>query len=194
MTHALKQEGLTLFNQGQRQAALAKFQAAAQFYQQSDNLAGQAEMLNNIGVIYRLERQWNQAADALNRAQETFAALGDAGREGQVLGNLGDLYAARKELDQAARCYSEAAALFAQVIDAPPAKSDVELDDLPDPAWMQSQALRALCLARLRQRRIIEAIVYWEQSLAAHPRPGPLRQLARLLARLALLLSGLGRQ
>lgn len=174
MPEELKAQGQDLFRRGAYDEALAVFeQAAAGFAEQGDAI-GQGEMLNNMGVIYRVRREWETAVTTLTQAQTLFQQAGDVNRQAQTLGNLGDLHAARKKPDDAARCYSEAAALFAQNNDRD----------------KQSQVLRALSLLRLRQGRWLEAMMRMEESLTVAPRLGPGRWLFRWLLRFALGLFG----
>ncbi|MCI0393830.1 MAG: tetratricopeptide repeat protein [Chloroflexi bacterium] len=170
----LKEEGLRLFRQGQRQEALTRFEAAATAYGRAGDEASRGEMQNNLGVIYRLQGNWPAAVTALQQAEMAFASLGDEQRQAQALGNLGDLYAARKEREAAANCYGRSAELFARVGDG----------------QKQAAVLRAYSLMRLRQGRWLEAILLMNQSLEAQPRLGLLQQLFRLLLRLAARLLG----
>jgi tetratricopeptide (TPR) repeat protein len=172
----LKEEGLALFNQGAYADALGRFEAAAVAYEGAGEAAERAEMLNNMGVVYRVQGNWQAAAEALTQAERAFAEAGDKNRQGQALGNQGDLYASRGEREQAARCYSDAAALFAETKDGE----------------KQSMVLRALSLLRLRQRRIFEAISYMEQSGRVHPRPGLGQRLLGFLIRLMFRVQGGG--
>ena len=93
MSDELKEAGLALFRQGQRQEAIARFEEAAASYAAAGDKTGEGEALNNIGVIRRLERDWPAAQEAFQRAQTLFAETGDQARQAQVTGNLGDLYA-----------------------------------------------------------------------------------------------------
>ncbi|RMG95767.1 MAG: hypothetical protein D6706_11550 [Chloroflexi bacterium] len=166
----LKEEGMQLFEQGAYDAALAKFETAVTAYVTANNNIGQAEMLNNIGVIHRLRRQYEEAIHALNEAQQIFRQLGDLNRQAQVLGNLGDLYAATRRPEEAAHYYQQAAELFAQTNDP----------------LRQSQVLRACSLLRLRQARWLEAIALMEQSLAVHPQKSILQRIFHLLLRFVM--------
>jgi hypothetical protein len=89
------------------------------------------------------------------------------------------LYANQRNLEQAAQAYSQASALFGQV-----AEPDREL------RWKWGQALRALSLLRLRQRRIMEAIAIMEQSLTVRGQLDAFTALFRLMLRFALWLMG----
>ena len=176
MTHAdtLKEEGLALFARGTRTQALAKFEEALQAYTAENNRAGQAEALNNVGVIQRLQGKREAALQALQEAETIFGEIGDHNRQAQALGNLGDLYAAKRKRDEAARCYSEAAALFAQTNDP----------------FRQSQVLRALSLLGMRNGRWFEAMARMEESIRVNPHPSLGQRLFRWLLRLVLGMSG----
>jgi tetratricopeptide (TPR) repeat protein len=166
----LKEEGLSLFQGHAYDQALARFEAAAQAYAAHQDAAGQAEMLNNMGVIYRLQRNRTAAITALRQAESIFIRLGHLSRQAQVLGNLADLYAAGRQRDEAARCYSTAAALLA--------RSNEPLK--------QGQVLRALSLMRLRQGYWLEAMMRMEESLRVRPHTSLGQRLFRALLRFAL--------
>lgn len=165
-----KEEGLSLFKRGEYPQALATFDAAAAGYSSQGNEFGRAEMLNNIGVIHRLRRRPDASAEALQEAERIFKQLGEHNQQGQVLGNMGDLYATNRDQDRAARCYLEAADLFTKA-------GDME---------KKSLVLRALSLMRLRQFRLLEAMMRMEESLRIRPRANPAQRVFRSLLRFAL--------
>lgn len=168
-----KTEGMRLFQLGAYDEAVTAFTTAVAAYANDDDAAGQGEMLNNIGVIRRLQGKREEAQTALNEAAALFVQAGDRNRQAQALGNLGDAYASRDRAE-AARCYSDAAQLFAE-------DGDRE---------KQSQVLRALSLMRLRQGRFVEAMLRMEESLTARPRLGAFPWLFRGMLRFALKLFG----
>jgi tetratricopeptide (TPR) repeat protein len=170
----LKEEGLALFRQGARDEALVVFESAAQAYSLEGDKEGEAEMYNNMGVIYRLKREWPSALEALNKASNGFLAAEDDVRRAQVLGNVGDLNASRREYDAAARAYSESSELFA---------SEKEGD-------MQGQVLRAFSLMRLRQRRMIESVDLMAMSISVRTRPSIAQRLFYYLLQIARRLFG----
>ncbi|MDX1662787.1 MAG: tetratricopeptide repeat protein [Candidatus Promineifilaceae bacterium] len=178
MADRLLEEGMAFFRRGQRDAALEKFREAAASYAAAEDPTGQGEALNNAAVIYRLQRRWQEAADAFDRARTLFREAGEVARQGQVLGNLGDLYARRGDDEAAARLYGEGAALLAQA---------GEHDN-------QAQILRALSLLRLRQRRFLEAMMLMDASLEARPRLSLSQRLFRPLLSFALRLLTGGRE
>lgn len=173
----LKADGLRLFQAKRYDAALQQFQTAVAAFAAQGNAHGQAEMLNNIGVLYRLKKNPKAAVAALQEADQLFSQLGAANQQAQTLANLADLYATTGAKDAAAQAYSQAAAIFAQ------------LDD----GAKQSQVLRAYSLLRLRQRNWLEAFVSMEKSLAVRPSLGLFGWLFRSLLRIALALFKLER-
>jgi tetratricopeptide (TPR) repeat protein len=150
---ALKDAGLAQFKQGERDEALSTFEKAAAAYSRVGNTAGEAEMQNNIGVIYRMKRDWAGAISALKQAEAGFAAIDDDMRQAQVLGNIGDLYAATHDYHEAAKYYSDSSELFASI----------------GRVRMQADVLRAFSLMRLRQRRWNESIDLMALSIEVRP-------------------------
>lgn len=165
----LKEKGLSLVREGQLDEALACFEAAAEAHAADSNKAGQAEMHNNIGVIYRMQRNWTAAEESLLRAESGFRALDDNLRRAQVLGNLGDVYASKHENTAAARYYSDASEQFAKVGDGE----------------QQYRVLRTFSIMRIRQRNWQEAIDLMSRALEARPRRSFIQQLTYPLLRLA---------
>jgi len=114
----LKEEGLRLFQEGLYEESVAKFEEAQEMFAAEGNEVEAIEMVNNLGVIYRMQGKWDEAVAALGEARAAFARLGDHNREAQALGNLGGLYASRDERDKAAECLRQAADIFAELGDA----------------------------------------------------------------------------
>lgn len=170
----MKAKGLALFRQGAHDEALAAFATAVTAYTAREDELGRAEMLNNMGVIYRVKREFDKAAAVLTEAETIFTRHQDDIRLGETLANQGDLSAAQRQAGAAARFYSQAAALLAR----------------QDSRAQQSQVLRALSLLRLRQGRWLEAMMRMEESLTAAPRISLGGRLLRRLIRIALGLLG----
>jgi tetratricopeptide (TPR) repeat protein len=171
----LKASGIQLFQQGQTEQAIARFEAAASAFEGAGNVTAAAEMWNNVGVAQRRLKRWEAAVSALEMASARFQALGDKVGQGQTLANLGDVYSARRERTIAARLYSEASALLAGAGDKA----------------RQSQVLRALSLEYLRQANFPQAMIIMEQSLAIRPRRGLGGWLFHGILKFALRLSGI---
>jgi tetratricopeptide (TPR) repeat protein len=170
----LKEEGLTHFKQGARDEAISSFERAAEAYSIAGDSAGNAEMYNNIGVVYRLQRKWSDAIEALTQAEAGFKTAGDDLRRAQVLGNLGDLSASMRKNEDAARYYSESSELFSIV-----GEGD-----------MQGQVLRAFSLMRLKQRKWIESIDLMAMSVEVRKHPSPGQRMFYYLLQFARKLLG----
>ncbi len=114
---ALKAEGLRLFDEGLYEEAATMFGQAREMFAAEGDEIEVAEMVNNLGMIYRMQREWDEAIVTLDEARAAFAHLGDHNREAQTLGNLGGLYASRGERDKAQQCLRQAADIFAELGD-----------------------------------------------------------------------------
>ena len=113
----LKEEGLRLFHEGLYEEAAAKFEQAKEAFTAGENEIEAAEMVNNLGVIYRTQDKWDEAISALEEARAAFVKLGDRSREAQTLGNLGGLYAEKRDRDKAQESLRQAADIFAEIGD-----------------------------------------------------------------------------
>jgi len=113
----LKAEGLRLFNEGLYEEAIDRFGKAQEVFAAEGNGLEAAEMLNNLGVVYRLTQKWDQAQAALEEANAAFARIGDRSREAQALGNLGGLLASQGERLRAQEYLRKAADLFGELED-----------------------------------------------------------------------------
>ncbi|MBN1956357.1 MAG: tetratricopeptide repeat protein [Anaerolineae bacterium] len=111
----LKAEGLRFFEEGLYEEAIERFGQAQELYVAEGKEADAAEMLNNLGVVYRLLRRWDDAQAALEEAKAAFARLGDRNREAQALGNLGGLLASKGERVRAQEYLQQAADIFHEI-------------------------------------------------------------------------------
>jgi tetratricopeptide (TPR) repeat protein len=110
----LKEEGLRLYEEGLYEEAAERFGQAQEVFAAEGNELEAAEMLNNLGVVYRRVQQWDQARKALEEAQRAFARLGDRSREGQTLGNLGGIVASQGDRLRAQEHLRRAAEIFGE--------------------------------------------------------------------------------
>jgi len=113
----LKEEGLRLFEEGLYDEAAERFGQAQELFSAEGRDVEAAEMLNNLGVVYRLAQKWEQARTALEEARVAFERLGDRDREAQALGNLGGLLASQGERLRAQEYLKRAAEIFAELGD-----------------------------------------------------------------------------
>jgi tetratricopeptide (TPR) repeat protein len=114
---ALKAEGLRLFEEGLYEEAVERFGQAQELFAAEGKQVEAAEMLNNLGVVYRLMGQWDQARAALEEAQAAFGRLGNRNREAQTLGNLGGLLASQGDRLRAQEYLRQAAEIFDELGD-----------------------------------------------------------------------------
>lgn len=113
----VKEEGLRLFQEGLYLEAADKFEEARQAFDAEGDVVEAAEMRNNLGIVHRMRREWDEAVTALEDARSAFADLEDRNREAQVLGNLGGLYASQGQRDKAKASLRQAADIFADLGD-----------------------------------------------------------------------------
>jgi tetratricopeptide (TPR) repeat protein len=113
----LKEEGLRLFQEGLYLEAAERFEQAREMFIAEEDEVEAAEVLNNLGIVHRMQRDGDKAIAALEEARAAFTRLGDRNREAQVLGNLGGLYASQGQRKKAKDCLHEAASLFADLGD-----------------------------------------------------------------------------
>ena len=113
----LKEEGLRLFREGLYEEAAARFGQAREMFTNTGNEVEAAEMVNNLGVIHRMQGRWDEAIADLEEARGAFVRLGDRDREAQTLGNLGGLHASKGEREKARECLRQAADIFAELGD-----------------------------------------------------------------------------
>lgn len=169
----LKEEGLRLFKDGAYQEAIEQFDLAQQGFSQAGQKLDAAEMLNNMGVIHRIEGRLADAARMLEQAKEIFAQVGDRDREAQVLGNLAPLYKKQGDADKALEVYKQAADVFGEIGDKD----------------KQGEILMALGLLQFEKGKRTEGLAAYETGLqmVSHPTGAQKRAQTMLKLRKAIL-------
>jgi len=142
---SLVERGLRHFRDGMYPEALETYSEARKAFLAGGDLLNAAEMLNNIGVIHRIERRKAAAVAALQEAHDSFEELGDLSRAAQALGNMGSVYAGVRERETAIHHYGRAAEIFAELGDGN----------------RQGEVLMALGSVQMKQRQ-------WHQAVAAY--------------------------
>lgn len=165
---ALKDEGLRLFRIGDHVQALDHFERAYDALMLAGRPADAAEMLNNIGVVHRMDGRLEEAAIALERARECFAENGDRSREAQALGNLAPLYSKQGRVDDAVTAYSQAAQIFGELGDKD----------------RQGEILMALGLLQFRKGDRQTGLGAYEAGLLLVQNPSPRHKRTRTLLKL----------
>src|SRR5690349_8792173 len=97
----LRDEGRRLFRDGAMAEAIDHLQKALDGYIAANQTVMAAEMMNDLGVVYRTEGRLDKAAEMLEKAREAFAKVGERDREAQTLGNLALLYKKQGNNDKA---------------------------------------------------------------------------------------------
>ncbi len=162
----LKEQGIRLFRYGEYEEAAGLFEKAVKLYEEAGDQKGQAEMLNNVGAVRTQEERWADAEAAFAQARSMFESLGDEGGQAQTLGNLGTMYRYRGDSDTAAERLKEAIELFRRVEDRE----------------KEAATLRLVSRIRLGQARWLEALHFYDLSLACAEHQGiKERALRRLL-------------
>jgi tetratricopeptide (TPR) repeat protein len=159
-------QGRDHYAQAQYQEALSCLHLAydaCRAQEQADSTAKglAAEVANDIGVVYTVQRRWIEAEKWLGEAQQRFVEAGDPGGEAQTLGNVGSMYRARGDYQQAAAYLQLSADRFHVVGD----------DE------RRAMSLRTLSLVRLRQFRPLQAVIAYRAALACQPNPNFLVKL-----------------
>ena len=108
----MKEQGISLYNQHDYEAAARIFQQAKDAYSEAGTHDMVAEMKVNIGLVHRELGEAQQALELMQEALRTFEDMNDTMRTAQVLGNLGGVYQALGDKEQAEMSYRQAANLF----------------------------------------------------------------------------------
>jgi len=106
----LHSEGVALFRKGEPEAALEKLQAALP--DAENNSRQQAEIYNDLGVVYRELEDYEAAHDALDQALGRFLALNDQKGQAQTWGNRGAILEAEEEYEDAVAAYKQSAQML----------------------------------------------------------------------------------
>lgn len=151
---SLKEEGLRLYRTGDHEAAASLFQEAEELFAEAGDLRGQGEMLSNLGVLHLLAQRWAEAQEAFERAKEKFISAEDDLGRAQTLGNLGELFHRQGQREEAVDSLKEAANLLREAGERE----------------REAKTLELISRIRLEERRWLEALHFYDLSLAAHSR------------------------
>jgi len=172
---SLRDAALNCFQKKEYADALKLFEQAREAYLAEDNRAMAAEMQNNLGVIYRAQKNYRTAIDRIKSALVEFREINDATRTAQALGNLGSVYLEMGDLNLAADSLNESLSLF-----------DPQKDSV-----MRSEVLRVLGEVRLKQGKYMEGLMDYEAGLRDVENPTPQQQWLRKLLERPLKMMGL---
>ena len=153
---SLKEEGTKLFRFGEYEEAADLFQEAHSIYEELGDQKGQAEMLNNLGAVRTQEERYDAAAEAFEEARSVFESLEDNNGLAQTLGNLGTMYRYQGDNDTAVEHLKRAIDLLHEVGDRE----------------KEAATLALISRIRLGQLRWLEALHFYDLSLACVDPPG----------------------
>jgi tetratricopeptide (TPR) repeat protein len=162
---SLKEQGLKMFRFGEYEEAAESFEKARDLYKTIGDQTGEAEMLNNLGAVHTHEERWKEAREAFEKAAEIFVASGDEDGHAQTLGNLGTMYRYQGDSDTAVAYLKQAIELFHEAGDAP----------------KEAATLGLISRIRLGQAKWLEALHFYDLSLACVQPPGVKQRILRRL-------------
>jgi DNA-binding SARP family transcriptional activator/Flp pilus assembly protein TadD len=100
--------GMALASAGRYGPALMYYEQALNYWRKAENIAQQANLLNNLGVLHHLRGEYEQADSLLEEALECAHQSGYTRVQVAALASIGDLYADLDALDAALRAYDHA--------------------------------------------------------------------------------------
>jgi tetratricopeptide (TPR) repeat protein len=135
---------------------------------QAGNLAGVAQTLGNLGLVYNNQGKWDKAITCYEESLETKRQLGDTHGVAQTLNNLGNVYNRQGKLDEAIACY----------------KKDLETFHQLGNTHGVAQILNNLGVVYNKQGKWDEAIACYEESLETKRQLGDTHGVAQTLGNL----------
>ena len=152
----------------QWEEALKSYNAALAVFQQVEDYAGQAKVLQAIGDVQRTLGKQDDALASYEQALALFRRLGDQLGEARSCQAMGDVQRLRNDLDTALHCYEQCLDLFQQLKDRSEeakvleAMGDVQrLRNQPDMAlqsYEQALTLYQEEKDRLKRAKVLKAI------------------------------------
>jgi len=91
-----------------KRKGIEKYYEALELYRRATDRNGEAQTLNNIGVVHRSLGEMQKALEKYNEALPLRRAVGDRSGEAQTLNNIGSVYYSLGELQKALEKYNEA--------------------------------------------------------------------------------------
>ncbi len=165
---ALYTKGLDSYKDGAPRDAIAPLKEALDAFVAQSKETRAANVANDLGVVYYVIGQRDDARQYFDQARGIFEAKGDLVGHGKALGNLAQLMNRCGDKADAEKNYVHAAELFHQAKDGA-----YEFD-----------TYRAYSIMLLRQGRWLESIAAYDRGLAAKGGSGFLRALLSIPLRL----------
>ena len=111
----LYESGLDAYRAGEYEVALEAFVRARSLFSEAGDRSAEAEVLNDMGVVYVQLEAWDQAQQALDSSLAIRQGLADRSREAMTWGNLGMLYARQGDDARAVEAYEQSIAIFREL-------------------------------------------------------------------------------
>ncbi len=96
---AFIQEGMAWYFKGIHDSALSKYFRAVRLFQSIQDPGGEAQALNEIGVLYRKQADLNKAESVLKRAIQLSGKAGDNSALASAYNNLSEVYTIKGAFD-----------------------------------------------------------------------------------------------
>ncbi len=165
---ALYAQGLQFYKDGAPRDAAGPLKQALDAFLAQSNETRAATVANDLGVVYYVIGQRDDARQYFDKAREVFEAKGDLTGQAKALGNLAQLMNRSGDKAGAEKNYTRAAELFHQAKDGA----------------FEFDTYRAYSIMLLKQGRWIESIAAYDRGLAAKGGSGFLRALLSIPLRL----------
>jgi tetratricopeptide (TPR) repeat protein len=110
--------------------------------EKSGNYQGEGVSFNNLGMVYRFLRRWDEAIDCYEYSLKIYRKLRDLSGEGGSLNNLGVVYEAQRRWDEAIDCYHHSLIIFQSLKDRQ--GESVSLNNLGNVYNLQYQWAKAI--------------------------------------------------
>lgn len=107
-TMLLMDLGLTHMNVGHYETARRQYNQALEYWREENNTIWQANLLNNLGVLYHLQGEYVRANSLLEDGLQCAWQSGYTRMEATILASIGDLYTDLDAFDAASAAYDEA--------------------------------------------------------------------------------------
>lgn len=144
-------EAKKTYDAGNTRESLAIFEQARAAYLAEDNRTKAAAVANDLGVVYYLTGQRDEAKKILQETLAAFEQLGDVLGQAKAIGNLAQVMNRLSDRANAEKNYLRSAELFHQV-----GEKGMEFD-----------TFRALSQLQLQSGRWLEALNSYDRALAA---------------------------
>jgi len=157
---------VALFRQGKTDAALETLNAALQ--EAAGEQKNEAEIYNDLGVVYKQLEDYAAAHHALDEAMVRYTELADEKGKAQVLGNRASVYEAEGLLDEAVETYKQSAAMLEEAGESE----------------MAMYVWQAVSRLRMKQKQYIAAIGAYEEGVENMPERSLKKKFLRRILRM----------